>query len=146
MIARAVTARPWLVISGWALGAAAVIALAPSLGSITTSDPAAFRPDNAESVRASELAGRAFPGADGATGVIVVRRSDAGPLTPHDGEALARLAGRLGANAPPVVGGFHVDPQQSISPNRAVGLIAIQFTAPAEDRAVRDAVAAIRAD
>ncbi len=145
-IARAVTARPWLVIIGWLVGSAAIIGFAPSIDRLTTADQAAFLPANAESVRAADLAKQAFPQTDGATGAIVIRRTDTAPLTDADVAALGGLAKKLDATRPPSVGGYQFDPSQSVPANRAIGLIRVQFTGPAEDPSIRAAVDAVRAD
>ncbi len=145
-IARAVTARPWLVIIGWLVGGTAIIGLAPGIADITTADQAAFLPRDAESVRAADLAKRAFPETDGANGAIVVRRNDSSTLTDTDVEALGELVVRLNATRPPTVRGYQFEPTQSVSANRSVGLIGVQFTGPSEDPAVQAAVDAVRAD
>ena len=145
-IARAVTARPWLVIIGWLVAGAAIIGLAPSLAEITTTDQAAFLPRDAESVRAADLAKRAFPETDGASGAIVVRRIDSSTLTDTDVEALGGLVDRLDATRPPMVRGYQFDPTRSVSANRRVSLIGVQFTGPSENPAVQAAVDAVRAD
>lgn len=145
-IGRAVTRRPWLVIAGWILAATVIILAAPSLGQVTNADQSAFLPASAESARAADLAKRAFPQAQGATAVIVVHRADGGPLADSDVGRLGQLAQRLNQTGLPAVRGVLLDQSQSISGNRAVGTLAVQFTAPAEDGAVRAAVGTLRAE
>ena len=96
-IARFVVARPWWVIAGWLVVAAVVIGLAPSISSVTNSDQAAFLPSSAESARAAELARQAFPDANGASAVVVVKRSDGAALTDSDRATIGQLAQRLNA-------------------------------------------------
>ena len=144
-IARAVTARPWFVIVGWVVAAATIIIFAPRISHVTNSDQAAFLPDTAESVRAAELARRAFPDAHGATAVIVVKRVDGAAVTPADVETISRLVQRL-AGGSATVRGIQFDPQRSISANGAIGLVGVGFTAAAADESVRDAVGTLRRD
>ncbi len=140
-LARAVTAKPWLVIAGWIIAGAAIIAFAPGIGSVTNADQSAFLPASAESARAADLARHAFPEVQGATAVIVVTRADRAALTAADVTRIGQLAGSLHA---PAARGAQFDPTRSISPNRTVALIGVQFTGPAEDQAVRDSVATLR--
>jgi RND superfamily putative drug exporter len=144
-IGRAVTARPWLVVGGWLVVAAAVIGFAPSLASVTNSDQAAFLPSQAESVRAAALAEQAFPGSDGASAVTVIGRADRAPLTDADLETVGRLAARLNADKPAALRGVAYDPNTSVAPNRAVAILVSQYSGPPEQADVRDAVATLRA-
>jgi RND superfamily putative drug exporter len=135
-IARAVTHRPWLVIAGWAVAAAALIALAPRLDGVTNADQAAFLPSSAESAQAAALARQAFPGTPGSTAVVVLHRSDRTALTEADVGTLTAVAARLGTVA--------FDPGRSVSPNRLVALYGTAFPGPAEESATRSAVAELR--
>ena len=139
-LARLVTARPWIVIGAWLVAGAAIVAFSPGIGGVTNSDQSAFLPASAESARAAELARHAFPDAQGATAVLVVSRADGAALTPADIAVISRLG--LTAVA---VRGTQFDPIQSVSSNRIVALVGVQFTAAAEDQRVRDAVVALRA-
>jgi RND superfamily putative drug exporter len=140
-LARLVTAQPWVVIAIWILAGVAAVIFAPSLASVTNSDQAAFLPSGAESSRAADLAQRAFPGSQGATAVIVVARADHANLSPADAATIAGLTTGVRLDA---VRGLTFDPLQSISPNRQIALVGVQFTAAPEDQRVRDAVAALR--
>jgi putative drug exporter of the RND superfamily len=143
-IGRGVTRRPWLVIISWVLVAVAVIASAPKLSDVTNSDQSAFLPDNAESARAAAAARNAFPQAQGATAVIVVKRADGGTLGPADLATIGGLAQRLNGEKPPAVRGVLFDPAQTVAPNRRIALLPAQFTGAAEQRSVRDAVVSLR--
>jgi RND superfamily putative drug exporter len=145
-IARAVTGRPWWVIAGWLVAGAALIALAPRLDSVTTADQSAFLPDAAESARAAALAHSAFPQVQGATGVIVVRRTDRAALTPADLDTITRTAQRLNHTRPDAVLGLAFDPATSVARTGDVALIGVQFAGAPEQTRVRDAVALLRSD
>jgi RND superfamily putative drug exporter len=143
-VARLVVRRPWLVILGWLVAAAAIIVTAPGLASVTNSDQSAFLPADKESARAAELAERAFPAADGATAVIVVDRADGDALTDADLGQVGRLAQRLTADRPPAVAAVLFDPAQQVAGNRQVALLAAQFTGAPEQAQVQDAVRDLR--
>lgn len=141
---RAVVRRPWWVIASWLIVSVGVIVAAPSLGSVTNSDQASFLPDDKESARADRLAARAFPEAAGASAVVVVRRADGAPLGEADVAALQQATGRLNTAKPAALAGVAFDPTQQVAQNRAVALLAAQFTGAPEDQAVLDAVADLR--
>jgi putative drug exporter of the RND superfamily len=90
-LGRFVVYRRWWVIAAWLVAAVALGAFAPSLSDATTQDQADFLPDRYESVQATTLAQQAFGQADGATGTIVVKRDDGGPLTAADQATVARM-------------------------------------------------------
>jgi putative drug exporter of the RND superfamily len=142
-IARAVAARPLVVVLGWILVAGAIIAFAPKISDITSSDQAAFLPRTTESARAAEQATRAFPESQGATAVIVVRRADRAGLGEGDLGAVEQLALRLNAARVGAVRGVQFD-RQSISPRGDLALLRVGFTAAPEDETVRDAVRGLR--
>jgi len=145
-LARAVTVRPWFVVVGWVVAAAVILVLAPRLSEVTNADQAAFLPAGAESARAAELAQRAFPGAQGATAVIVVDRVDGAALTPADADRVGQLAQRLNQVSSSAVAGVLFDKDQSISANGLVGTLGVALTAAPEDESVRAAVGALRAE
>ncbi|MEV4753745.1 MMPL family transporter [Micromonospora sp. NPDC049559] len=143
-IGRVVVRRPWLVILGWLVAAAAIILTAPSLGSVTNSDQSAFLPSDKESARAAALAERAFPEANGASAVIVVERADGAALGDADVARLGGITQRLNAEKAPATAGVLFDPQQQAAPNRRVALLAAQFTGAPEEQRVQDAVRGLR--
>lgn len=143
-VARAVTARPWFVITGWVVAAVVIIALAPKLTDITNSDQSAFLPSSAESAQAAALAERVFPQGTGATAVIVVHRADGAKIATADITRLGQLATGLNAGKPAAVRGVQFDPQTSVASNGTIAVLGVQFTAAPEDQGVRDAVATLR--
>jgi len=145
-IGQAMVRRPWLVIVGWLLGAAVLAVLSPGLGSVTTSDQAAFLPDSAESARAARLAAAAFPGQDGTTAVVVVHRVDGVPLTEFDIGTVGGLVERLGDARPPAVAGVDFDPARQVSPDRRVALAPVRFAGSPDRADVQDAVRSLRAE
>ncbi len=143
-IGRVVVRHPWYVIASWLVAAAAVIALAPSVSSVTNPDQASFLPSSTESARAARLAATAFPGTSGATGVIVVRRTDRRPLTAADVAMIGGAAARLNAHRAAAVLSISFDPTRSVAPNRGTALLLAEFSGPAERQDVRDAVGQVR--
>ena len=83
----------WAIVLAWVAGAAAAMALLPSLSSVTQSDSTSFLPASAPSERAAELASP-LQGAS-LTAVTVVAARTGGPLSAADGTFVARLAGSL---------------------------------------------------
>jgi RND superfamily putative drug exporter len=143
-IGRGVVRRPWLVIAGWLVGAAAVIWFAPGLGSVTNSDQSSFLPASKESVRAAALAAEAFPDSDGASALIVARRVDNQPLTRADVATLERVAAQLNKDRPAALTGVSFDPARQVAGNRKVALIAAGFSGPPEQAEVLAAVDDLR--
>ena len=140
-IARVVTRRAWLVIIGWVVVAAGIIGFAPSLASVTNSDQAAFLPARAESARAAAIAQHEFAGRkNAATSVIVINRADHAALTDADIAQVSTLASALNAGKPAAAAGVVFDPRQMVAANRAVAMVAVQFTGAAEALDVRTAV------
>jgi RND superfamily putative drug exporter len=155
-LAQAVTRRPWWVIAGWLIAAAAIVLVAPGLGSVTNADQAAFLPANAESARAAALAARDLPSSSRVTAIIVVTRPG-GTLTPADIAALDRLAGGTAAPGgagtsggsaalprPAGVSAISFDPTTGVAPDRKVALLVVGFAGPAERADTQAAVTALR--
>lgn len=145
-LARGVVRHPWYVIVGWLIAAAAIVAFAPRISSVTNPDQSSFLPSSSESAQAARLAAVAFPAGSGATGVIVVRHADGSAFNDTDLGTVGALAARLNAAKPAAAMGISYDPRQSIAPNRAEALLVVAFNGPAERQDVRDAVAALRHD
>jgi RND superfamily putative drug exporter len=139
-VARAVTRRPWLVIAGWLIAAAALVLVAPGIGAVTNPDQAAFLPSGSESGRAAALAARELPGSARVAAVIVVDRPG-GTLSGADVAAAGRLAG---LPRPPGVTGIDFDPAHGVAADRRVAMLIVGFSGPAEGAQARAAVAALR--
>src|SRR5262245_64030341 len=75
-----ITAHPWRAIAVWIVAVAVIVPLAPSLGSVSSSDQASFLPRSYESAQAQNLADRAFPSTSGATSLFLVKRDDGAAL------------------------------------------------------------------
>ncbi len=135
---------PWRVIGAWVIVATALIAFGPTIADITRSDQSSFLPDKYESVQAQDLAAEAFTtGSGDTTASIVVKRADGAELTGEDEqqvEALAQeindaqLANVLSAGAGP----------QTVSPNRAIQLVGLDFAGFPDDENVLNSVERIR--
>ena len=167
-LGRAVTGRPWFVIVGWLVAAAAIVLLAPGLGTVTNADQAAFLPSGAESARAAALAARDLPAESRVTAVIVVVRPGGG-LSDRDVATVARLAGTPGPDGgagsggaesggaesgdaggglprPAGVTGIAFDPATGVAADRRAALVVVGFAGPAERADTRAAVVALRRD
>src|SRR5258705_2972919 len=90
----------WAIVLAWAAGAAAAMALLPSLSSVTQSDNTSFLPASAPSQQAARLASP-LQGAS-LTAVTVVGAQPSGTLTGADEAFMVRLEGSL-AQVPRVV-------------------------------------------
>ena len=90
----------WAIVLAWAAGAAAAMALLPSLSSVTQSDNTSFLPASAPSEQAAQLASPLQGAA--LTAVTVVGARSSGTLTGPDEAFVARLKGSL-ARIPRVV-------------------------------------------
>ena len=83
----------WAIVLAWVAGAAAAMALLPSLSSVTQSDNTSFLPASAPSEQAAQLASP-LQGAT-LTAVTVVAARSGGTLSDADEAFLARLEGSL---------------------------------------------------
>ncbi|WIM99744.1 MMPL family transporter [Actinoplanes oblitus] len=129
---RFVVRRAWWVIGGWLVGAVLIIGLLPSLSEITSGDQGSFLPGSYESVQAIDLAKKAFPEQATSTAIVVVKRSDGGPLTADDQAKSQALATAIG-NAHIAGVGQPLTGPRAVAPNRLVQLISIPVTAAATD-------------
>jgi RND superfamily putative drug exporter len=87
----------WAIVLAWVAGAAAAMALLPSLSSVTQSDSTSFLPPGAPSERAARLASP-LQGATLTSVTVVAARTGrpaGGPLSAADGTFVARLARSL---------------------------------------------------
>lgn len=112
-IARTVIAHPWRVIGVWVLLATAVVVFSPNLDDYTTGNQQSFLPASFESVEAQDAGAENFPAQSGATGSLVVVRSDGAALTADDQTAVAGLATTLQGDAIPGVVSVQETPSRS---------------------------------
>lgn len=142
-LGRLVVHNPWKVIAGWVLVTIAIVALAPTLSDVTTSDQANFLPSDYESVQAGELAQQAFGQNNQASATIVVKRQDSQVLTGGDQTAITDLGAAIeGARIDRVENVLTGD--QFRSPNEKVQLVTIGLKGLGDDPALVDAVKDIR--
>ncbi|MFI5890736.1 MMPL family transporter [Actinoplanes sp. NPDC051513] len=129
---RFVVRRAWWVIGGWLVGAFLIIGLLPSLADITSGDQGSFLPGKYESVQAIDLAKKAFPEQATSTAIVVVKRSDGGPLTEADQAKAAALATAIdGAHIAGI--GRPLTGPQAVAPNKLVQLVSVPVTAALTD-------------
>jgi RND superfamily putative drug exporter len=121
-LGRVVVHNPWKVIAGWIVATIAIVAFAPTLADVTTSDQADFLPSDYESVQAGQLAERAFGRADVASATIVIKREDNAPLTEENQGAIGALAEELQGADIERVTQVATGPQ-ALSPNGQVQLV-----------------------
>jgi RND superfamily putative drug exporter len=145
LLTRLVTARPWVVIGVWIVAAVVVVVASPSLASYTTSNNGAFLPSSYESAQAQEVASQQFPSQSGATGAIVVSRTDGKQLTSSEQSKVSALATSLTGDRIPGVTAVVVNPQ-FLSPNKKVYLMQVTFKGQPGATQVNSAVVAIRRD
>lgn len=142
-LGRLVVHNPWKVIAGWVLVTIAIVALAPTLSDVTTSDQANFLPSDYESVQAGELAQQAFGQNNQASATIVVKRQDSQVLTGGDQTAITDLGAAIeGARIDRVENVLTGD--QFRSPNKKVQLVTIGLKGLGDDPELVNAVKDIR--
>lgn len=150
-IARAVARRPWTFLGLWAVGALALMAVAPSLEEVSTQDSAEFLSEDAPSVRAVEAARRLWPEDELAdTGALVFRR-EAG-LTDADERYIRGVEEWLRSRRAPDVVESASSPwsrpelrDRLLSPDGKVAIVVVSFETPPFQPETTEAVQAIRA-
>ncbi|SNS55301.1 MMPL family transporter [Rhodococcoides kyotonense] len=142
-VARFVIANPWKVIVGWLVLAAAAILLSPSLSNYTTGNQQTFLPSSFESSEAQAVGNEYFPAVAGATGSLVVTRSDGQPLSPTDQQTATSLATTLqNENIPGVVS--VTASQQSLSQDGKAAALQVAFAGQPGDDIVDAAIPLVR--
>ncbi|WP_243636745.1 MMPL family transporter [Rhodococcus sp. Eu-32] len=142
-VARTVVANPWKVIVVWLVLAFAAIVLSPSLDDYTTGNQQTFLPSSFESSQAQAAGNEYFPTVAGATGSLVVTRSDDAALSPSDQQTASGLASTLqGENIPAVVG-VTATPQ-SLSQDGTAMALQVSFAGQPGDDLVDAAVPIVR--
>lgn len=138
-----VTRHPWWVIAVWVVAAAVIVAVAPSLASVSSSDQTNFLPSSYESMRAQALAERTFPQSAGATGVFVVQRADGAKLSAADLNRVAAFT--LGLNKARVSRvAAAVTSRTMMAPNGTTQLVTVLFNGSAGDSKLQDVVPVLR--
>ncbi|GAA2477666.1 MMPL family transporter [Streptomyces longisporus] len=105
-VGSAVVRHPVWTIVAWLIAAVAIVATAPSLPS--NSDESSFLPKSYESIRASDVQHKAFPGAFTPSAIALYQRTDGGKLTADDQRDAARITTELGQK--------HIDQVQKVVP------------------------------
>ncbi|NMO51766.1 MMPL family transporter [Actinoplanes sp. TBRC 11911] len=140
-LGRAVVRHPIWVIVIWVVAAVAIIGFAPKLTS--TTDEASFLPTHYESIQAQQIQESAFPQAATPSAIIVIERSDGGPLTAANSDQVAAIGRTLTGEHIPDVTSVDTAPA---SANKLIQIIAVQMPTPTDpnDKAGGDAVKALR--
>ncbi len=142
-IARSVIAHPWRTIAVWVVAAALLIALSPKLSTYTTSNQQSFLPKSFESVKAQNVGNKYFPAQSGATGSIVVSRSDGGKLTASDQQRVQGLVSTLNNDKLTGVSVVNLSPT-SLAPNGKVIAAQVVFKGQPGDSKVNTGVNSVR--
>jgi len=137
-----VTRRAWWVIAVWVVAAVVLIAVAPSLSSVSSSQTNVV-PASYESAQAQAIALFTFPERAAATSVFVVKRVDGGALSAADHEQVQALAAALSAAAIPKVAGAFTSPMTA-APDGTAELVTVFFAGTGTGRALQDAVDPLR--
>ena len=143
VLSRSVIAHPWRTIAVWVVCAGLAIALSPSLSSYTTSNQQAFLPGSFESVKAQNVGNKYFPAQAGATGSLVVSRTDAGKLTSSDQQKVQGLVSSLTNDKIPGVSAVKLS-SNSLSANGKVIAAQVVFAGQPGDSKVNSAVDTVR--
>lgn len=142
-LARFVVSNPWKVIAAWLVLAAAAIVFSPSLEDYTTGNQQTFLPSSFESSQAQAAGNEYFPTLAGATGSLVVTRSDGAALSPEDQQAATGLATTLQNENIPGVVSVSATPQSLSQDGRAAAL-QVSFAGQPGDEIVDAAVPVVR--
>lgn len=143
--ARVVIRHPWWFIAAWLVAGVVSLVLSPSLLRFTNANQSAFLPSSFESVQAQDVLNAKFPESAGASGILVVNRTDGAALTGADQSTVTALAASLTADKIAGVRSVATNPQL-LSKNGKVYLIDISFTGPPGARQVDLAVPVVRHD
>ncbi|GAB92453.1 MMPL family transporter [Gordonia rhizosphera] len=143
VLARVVAAHPWRVVVVWAIAVGAIIVFAPNLSDHTTGNQQDFLPSSFESVDAQNIGNEYFPATAGATGTLVVSRTDGGQLSPADQQTALGLATTLQNDKIPGVTTVTAGPQ-SVAPDDEVVALQVAFDGQPGDPDVDAAVPAVR--
>jgi RND superfamily putative drug exporter len=138
-LASIVTTHPWRVIAAWIAALLVLVSVAPALR--TSTDQKSFLPGSYESVRAQQVAERAFPAHAGSSALLVIRRADGARLGARDRARVIALAQQLAARPPAPVTGISPGP---VSRNGRVELIAAAFARGADDTELLAGVKVLR--
>jgi RND superfamily putative drug exporter len=142
-VGRLVTRHPWWVIGVWVVLAIVIVAVAPSLSSVSNADQTSFLPDKYDSALAQKVAERAFPQNANASSVFVIKRSDRGKLTAANQKDIVALADKLnGAKIEHVAA--VVTSKAMIAPNGTAQLVTVVFNGLQGDQKLQDAVPSLR--
>ncbi|NUR59967.1 MAG: MMPL family transporter [Catenulispora sp.] len=144
-LGRFVVHNPWKVIVGWIVAAVALVALGPSLSSVTNDNQSSFLPHKYESVQAKDALDKAFPSASGQTATIVVRPvSDGATLSQADQKKITDLAATVTGDKVAGIAGVQAG---QVAPKQTSQLMFAKLVADQGDqKASSDAVKALRAD
>jgi RND superfamily putative drug exporter len=142
-LARSVIAHPWRTVVLWLIAAFAVILFSPQLSAYTTSNQQSFLPGSFESVQAQNVGNKVFPAQSGATGSIVISRTDGVPLTSTDQQKVSGLVTTLTNDKIPGVGAVQLSPN-SLSANGKVMVAQVVFKGQPGDTNVNSAVDSVR--
>ncbi|GAA2144973.1 MMPL family transporter [Kitasatospora kazusensis] len=93
-IGQFVVSKAWWVIGAWIIAAVAIIATAPTLTAQT--DESSFLPKHYESIQASLVQEKAFPGNFTPAAMLLFERTDGGTLTTADKAAMDKVVQGLG--------------------------------------------------
>src|SRR3990172_443821 len=99
-----------IVVALWALALGGGVALAPRLARVAVTDPFRFFPEDAPNRAASAALARSFPGASGASQIVLVCESEGSQPVLAARERIAALAARLRAELPLAGAGSVVAP------------------------------------
>jgi RND superfamily putative drug exporter len=142
-LGRLVVHNPWKVIAGWVLISIAIVAFAPTLSDVTTSDQANFLPSDYESVQAIDIAKDSFGQNNQANATIVVKRQDSGELTGDDQSAVGDLGTKFGDADIDRVEGV-VTGKQFLSQNKKVQLVNVALEGRGDEPELVETIKDIR--
>lgn len=142
-LARFVVKHPINVIAVWVIAAMAIVAVSPSLTSVTNTDQNSFLPKSSEFSKAMKLAEHSFPGSTDASTTFVFTRTDGNPLTDADSKAVSATVARIQADHIARVTSVGTD-SSLVSPNHKVQLAQVVFSGHFGDKTLNTSIKPLR--
>jgi len=131
------------VIAVWVIAVVVIVAVAPSLSSVSSSNETSFLPSSYESVQAQQFAEQKFPQNAEAADVFVVKRTDGAKLTAADQNRVAALT--MGLNK---AGINHVaaavTSNAMLAPTGTAQIVSVVYKGSQTDRKLQNAVPLLR--
>lgn len=122
-----VTEKRWWIVLTWVIVSIGIIALSPSLSSVSSSNETGFLPSKYEAIKAQDVANKAFPKSQNDTEIIFITRSDNAKLTSSNKQFIYKTAKQLQDKHLNGVSEFIASPE-SVSKDGSAQLVQVMMT------------------